>query len=110
MASSGTNYASEISPNATSVEVLPQNIRSFNGGGENNPFATESLGEVRITGIVSNSNGLYTAIVESQSASYILSIGDQLFGSSWEVSKITKNSVTFSCNGSEKTVFMDGQN
>ncbi|MEG1774090.1 MAG: hypothetical protein RR320_04485, partial [Oscillospiraceae bacterium] len=83
---------------------------NFDGTDGKNPFAiaSEQLGTVRVTGIISNSNGKSTAIIETESASFIVSVGDTVPGSSWSISDIGKNSVTFSGKESSKTIYMDG--
>lgn len=105
----GTSFADSPSPDAAEVDVLPQTVRNYDNGSTENPFATDNLGSVKVTGIVSNSNGQSTAILETQSASYIVEVGEKVAGSSWEVSEIGDDFVTFSNDGSQKTVYMDGQ-
>jgi type II secretory pathway component PulC len=109
-ASPQTQFASEAAPGAPEVEVLPQAVRSFGGGEVKNPFATEELGPIRVSGVVINSNGKGTAILEAQGVSYIVSTGETLPESTWTVTRIGSSSVTFSNKGSEKTIYMDGQN
>jgi Tfp pilus assembly protein PilP len=110
MLQQATQFASEPSPDATQVEVLPQTARSFDGSEVKNPFASESLGDIRLTGVISNSNGKGTAIIEADGASYIVSTGNTLPESSWVVERVGPNSVTFSNEDSEKTIYMDSQN
>lgn len=105
----GTSFADSPSPDAAEVDVLPQTVRNYDNGSTENPFATDNLGSVKVTGIVSNSNGQSTAILETKSASYIVEVGEKVAGSSWEVSEIGDDFVTFSNDGSQKTVYMDGE-
>lgn len=107
----GTTFSQQQDPNALLVEVLPQTVRSFDGGEISNPFASldsvGSLGELRVTGIIINSNGRGTAIIESAEASYIVGVGDPLSEAGWVVSQIDGNSVTFTLDGNNKTIYMD---
>lgn len=105
-----TQFASMPEPGIPEVEVLPQTVRNFDGGDVKNPFAAEDLGPVRVKGVVLNSNGKGTAILEAQGVTCIVSTGDTLPESSWSVTRIGTNSVTFTNKGSEKTIYMDGQN
>lgn len=105
----GTQFASEASSQATEVEVLPQRVRSYTGTETSNPFQSDSIGDVRLTGIISNSAGKSTVILESTQASYIVSEGDTLPNSQWQVSKVGENYVTLTLDGNDKVIWMNGQ-
>ena len=104
---SGPTYTDTPAPDAVEVEILPHSVRNFGDGDETNPFASENLGAMTVTGIITNSNGQSTAIVETKNVSYILQIGDTVAETTWTVSEIGANYVTFENNGSEKTFYMN---
>ena len=106
----GTQSAQEPSPEASLVEALPQPTRNYDGASARNPFSDEQLGVIRVGGIVINSQGKATAILESDGVSYIVGEGDTLPNSVWSVQSIDRISVTFSSVSGEKTVFLDGVN
>lgn len=93
-------------PEASEVEALPYTVRSFGGENIRNPFASEMLGELRITGIVSSSNGKATAIIEAGGVSYVLSAGEAVPDSLWSIADITSSGVTFSNGSTQKTVYL----
>ena len=93
-------------PEAGEVEVLPYTVRSFGGENIKNPFASETLGELRITGIVSSTGGKATAIIEAGGVSYVLSAGEAVPDSSWSIADITSGGVTFSNGSTQKTVYL----
>ncbi|MEG2038427.1 MAG: hypothetical protein RRZ73_01735, partial [Oscillospiraceae bacterium] len=92
----GVTYSEEASPDASPVEVLPQSVRNFGAASSTkDPFASDqALGDVKLMGTVTNSNGKSTAIISTETSSYIVSLGDIVAGSCWSVTKITANSVT----------------
>ena len=104
---SSTSYADAADPGAVEVEVLPQTVRSFDGGTVKNPFAADDLSSIRVMGIVSNSNGKSTAIIESDVTSFVVSVGDVMPESSWKVEDIGSNSVTFVSGESRKIFRME---
>ncbi|MEG1862252.1 MAG: hypothetical protein RR198_01460 [Oscillospiraceae bacterium] len=91
---------------AVNVEVLPQTERTFGEDGAKNPFKTEDLSTVLLTGIIETSNGRMTAIVETGNASYIVNTGDVVKDSNWTVETITQDSITFVNGQSRKTIYM----
>ncbi len=106
----GTTVSGEADPNANEVQVLPETVRNFGGADVTNPFLTESLNNVRVTGVISNSDGKYTAIIETDASSYVVGVGDTIPGSAWSVSEITGDSVTFSGTETKKTIYMNAAN
>ncbi|MEG0803764.1 MAG: hypothetical protein RSF90_02285 [Pygmaiobacter sp.] len=108
-AQTGTVLADEPSSEATQVEVLPQRVRQFTDGESgNNPFASDNLGAVQLTGIITNSAGKATVILQTEQASYIASEGETLPDSEWVVSEVGTNYVTFSLEDNEKTIWLNG--
>ena len=101
-----TQTADAPAPDATQVETLPQNVRNFDSSQDKNPFGAEKLGAVTVTGIVSSDQGKSTAILEAGGASFVVSEGDMLPQSAWSVKTISGDSVTLSCDTSEKTFYM----
>lgn len=102
-----TELAPEVSVAGQSVEVLPQLERTTAPIGEGvDPFSEDVIANATLTGIVYNSAGYRTAIVNTQYASYVLQAGDYVSTSSWLVEDITDNSITFSLDGKTRTVEM----
>ncbi|MEG1027482.1 MAG: hypothetical protein RSE07_02230, partial [Oscillospiraceae bacterium] len=89
-----------------SVEVLPQKIRSFNEDDFSNPFLNENLTNVNLTGIVKNSAGKSTAIIQTETDSFIVNEGDNLPESEWQVEEIGNDFITFSLTNRTKTIKM----
>ena len=105
-----TQFINEPSAEATEIQVYPQKIRQFSEDGEeSNPFYTESLENLLLTGIIANSSGKSTAILEAENASYIVVTGDNLPNSNWVVEDITDDTVVFSMEGNKKTIYMDSK-
>lgn len=102
-----TNIANEVNPGALNVEVLPQTERSFTDSDIKNPFTVQDLSTLKLTGVVSSSNGKVTAIIETEQSSYIVGIGDTMRGSTWKVKAIGERSITFSSGDNEKIIYMD---
>lgn len=101
----GTTFSSEASPDAVNVEVLPQKNRVFSDGEEiTNPFATENFKEVKLTGIIKNSSGKATAIIQTINNSFIVNEGDKIPDSTWEVAEIGDDYITFKFQSSTKTI------
>lgn len=98
--------AQQPDPEAGEVEALPYTVRSFDGEHIKNPFASETLGNLRITGIISGSGGKAVAIIEAGGSSYLLSEGDVIPDSSWSIAGITRSGVTFSNGSTQKTVYL----
>ncbi len=101
----GTTFAEQPSPEAINVEVLPQKIRSFDED-FSNPFLNENLTNVELTGIVKNSAGKSTAIIQTETDSFIVNEGDQLPESEWQVEEIGSDFITFSLTNRTKTIKM----
>jgi hypothetical protein len=76
--------------------VLPQDVRDFedieiDGG---NVFDEVDVANAKITAIIKNSDGYYTAVMETKTNSYsTLNVGDYINGSSWMVEDITDDGV-----------------
>lgn len=104
----GTSFASEPSSDATEVQVLPQRVRSYGSGSVDNPFVSDAIGKVELTGIVTNSAGKSTVILQSDQASYIVSVGDSLPDSQWVVSEVGENYVKLKLDENEKTIWLSG--
>lgn len=94
---------------AVNVEVLPQTERNFGDGQARNPFKSEDLSGLKLTGVLTSSSGRTTAIVESDSTSYIVKVGETMKDSNWTVDSIDENSITFVNGESSKTVYMNNQ-
>lgn len=103
----GTTFADAPSSAATQVEVLPQKVRSFTGGETKNPFASDHLNAVQLTGIIKNSAGKATVILQTGEASYIANEGETLPDSQWSITKVGENYVTFSLGNNEKTIWLN---
>lgn len=93
---------------AQSVDVLPMIERSE---GETvaegvDPFSEDVIANAKIKGMVYNSDGYRTVIVETKLRSYVLQVGDYVPGSEWLVESITDSSVTFSLGEKTRTVEM----
>ncbi len=70
------------------------------------PFAEDVIANAKITGMVYNSDGYWTAIVQTPYASYNLQVGDYVGSSEWLVESITDSSVTFSLGEKTRTIEM----
>ena len=87
------------SGDAAQAEVLPQNVRNkedipLDG---DDVLSESALAHGKVTAILVNSDGYYTAIVETDKQSYQkLQVGDYLDDSSWIVENITDDSVVIS--------------
>lgn len=90
------------------VEVLPEEIREaekLDGINDAAVFNQAVLAHPKVTAIIYNNEGYYTATVETDNAHYPnLSVGQYVAGSDWLVESITADRVVFSCNGQEITV------
>lgn len=81
---------------AQQVDALPQDVRDLEDieieGG--NVFDEVDVANAKITAIIKNSDGYYTAVMETKTNSYsTLNVGDYINGSSWMVEDITDDSV-----------------
>ena len=87
---------SPVSGSGEKVAVLPDSVRDLEdidiAGGE--VLEKADLSRAKLTTIISNSDGYYTAVVETDKKSYsTLQLGDKL-GDSWLVEAIDSNSIT----------------
>lgn len=81
---------------AQNVDVLPQDVRDLEDieiEGDN-VFDEVDVANAKITAIIKNSDGYYTAVMETKTNSYsTLNVGDYINGSSWMVEDITDDCV-----------------
>lgn len=89
-----------------SVDVLPMLERneavSLADGVD--PFSEDVIANAKLTGILYNSDGFRTAILQTEYASYIVQVGDYVGDSTWLVEEITDTSATFSTGDKLRTV------
>ncbi len=82
--------------NGTQVDVLPQDVRNLEDieiEGDS-VFDDVALANAKVTAIIVNSDGYYTATVEAENESYPhLQVGDYVGSSSWMVEDITDECV-----------------
>ncbi|MEF9983257.1 MAG: hypothetical protein RR806_06670 [Oscillospiraceae bacterium] len=97
---------SSLSSDAISMEVLPKRERAFTGTDTKNPFVSLDLSSLLLRGIVINSNNTKTAVIETNSDSLILTVGDTLKETGWKVESIDSDSITFINDTSKKTLYM----
>ena len=87
------------------VDILPDDVREIEDidlNGED-VIGKADLARAKLTTIIVNSEGYYTAVVETESYSYsTLQVGDYL-GDSWLVENIDDTSITLCCDD-EKVV------
>lgn len=90
------------------VEVLPEDVREaekLDGITDSEMFNEAVLAHPKVTAIIYNGEGYYTATVETDNAHYPnLTVGQYVAGSDWMVENITEDQVVFSCNGQKITV------
>ena len=84
------------------VDILPEDVNFHEEfdkvGGD--VFDEVDIANARVTFISQNSEGYYTAVVETKKASFTtLKVGDHINGSDWLVEGIDDNGVELSCNG-----------
>ena len=81
---------------AQNVDVLPQDVRDLEDieiEGDN-VFDDVDVANAKITAIIKNSDGYYTAVMQTKTNSYsTLNVGDYINGSSWMVEDITDDCV-----------------
>lgn len=108
----GIQTETDVDPDSAvagaAVEVLPMQERTE---GETladgvDPFAEDVIANAKLRGLIYNSDGYWTAIVDTQYASYTLQVGDYVGSSSWLVEEITSNTVTFSLGEKTRTIEM----
>lgn len=96
---------------AQNVDVLPQDVRDLEDieiEGEN-VFDEVDIANAKITTIIVNSDGYYTAVMETKTNSYAtLQVGDYINGSSWLVEDITDDCVIVAL-GEKKVEIKYGQ-
>lgn len=83
--------------NGEHVEVLPEDVRNLEDieVDGNDVFDDVDVSHAKITAIMVNSDGYYTATMVTDSQSYPhLQVGDYIGGSSWLVENITDTTVT----------------
>lgn len=109
---SGNDTDVELDEGATvsgqSVAVLPEIERTQSETVPEgvDPFAEDVIANAEITGMIYNSDGYWTAVVQTSYASYSLQVGDYVGGSQWLVESITDTSVTFSLGEKTRTIEM----
>lgn len=88
------------------VAVLPEIERteSVTVASGVDPFAEDVIANAKVTGMVYNSDGYWTAIVQTPYASYNLQVGDYVGNSEWLVESITASTVTFSLGEKTRTI------
>ena len=95
-------------PNSNIVEVLP-------GGNEitdekvleiinKDPLSADILAGAKYTGYATGSSGLKTALVEIKGDVLVLSIGETVGDSSWEVVEITEDHILFKAGEATKRI------
>lgn len=85
--------------NGSQVDVLPQDVRDYEDIEVNGDdvFDDVALAKAKVTAIIVNSDGYYTATVEAEKQSYPhLQVGDYVGTSSWLVEDITDDCVIVS--------------
>ena len=90
------NYPTNNGGEGTHVDVLPQDVREYEDieliGDD--VFDDVALAKAKVTAIIVNSDGYYTATVEAENQSYPhLQVGDYVGSSSWLVEDITDDCV-----------------
>lgn len=103
-----TEVKEHASVSAKSVEVLPiAEGRTQEAVPQNaNPFSEDVIANAKLRGILYNSNGYRTAIVETQYAAYTVQVGDYVGSSQWLTSDITDTTVTFTLGDKSRTISM----
>lgn len=109
---SGAKTDIDLDENVTvagqAVEVLPQVVREDTEAIEEgvDPFAEDVIANAVLTGLTYNSDGYYTAVVQTKAASYVLQVGDNVGDSDWVVDAIDDSSITFSIGEKTRTISM----
>lgn len=103
-----TDVKDPPSVSAKSVEVLPiAEGRTQEAVPQNaNPFSEDVIANAKLRGILYNSNGYRTAIVETEYAAYTVQVGDYVGSSEWLTSDITDTTVTFTLGDKARTISM----
>ena len=84
-------------PEGQKVETLPNTERVFDEAkaiGSGKAFSDEDMGFAEVTGIVVNSDGKATAIIQTANASYIAEAGKKLGSTGWSVKEVSASGVT----------------
>lgn len=103
----GINTDTDVDENITAagqaVVILPQEERTEKETLAEgvDPFSEDVLANAKVTGILYNSDGYRTAILQSKYASFTVQVGDFVGSSDWYVVAIDDSSVTVSLD--EKT-------
>lgn len=100
---------SQTADGQNQVEALPVEKREVSddleGIEDQAIFNEAALAHPKVTAIIYNEEGYYTATVETDNAHYPnLSIGQFVPGSEWLVEDVTADKVVFNCNGQIVTV------
>ncbi len=93
-------------PQGEAVDVMPMLERPIGEALEDgaNPFDEDAIANAKLKGTMYNSNGYWTALVETKTHSYVLQVGDYVSNSDWLVEEINDNSITFSMGDKKRTV------
>lgn len=91
---------------AQHVDALPQDVRDLEdieveGGGV---FDDVAVANAKIKGIYYNEDGYYTATMVTDTESYLISVGDYIGGSSWQVIEINDQYVVIALGEKEITL------
>ena len=95
-------------PNSNIVEVLPGDntitddkvLEIIN----KDPLSADILAGAKYTGFVTGSSGLKTALIEISKDVLVLSVGETVGDSSWEVIEITEDYVLFKAGKATKKI------
>jgi hypothetical protein len=93
------------------IEILPETERVVP---EKDPFGSSGVlagsDAFVLTGIISSSGGLSTAIIKAGDSSFVVQAGDAVGDSDWSVSEINENSIVLSDGKTEKVLELDPDN
>ena len=110
----GINTDTDVDENITAagqaVVILPQEERTETETLAEgvDPFSEDVLANAKVTGIIYNSDGYRTAILQSKYGAYTVQVGDMVGSSDWYVVAIDDSSVTVSLD--EKTRIIEFKN
>ena len=100
----------DVTANANQVEVIPGNNviqdKVIVDLIDSDPLSPDILASAKYTGYVTGSSGLKTALIQigSQNDSLILSVGETVGDSDWELIEITKDYVVFKAGETTKKI------
>jgi hypothetical protein len=90
------------------VEILPDTERA---DPEKDPFGSSGIlagtKALVLKGIISNSDGIYTAIISAGDTTYIVGNGQTIANTDWSVTEINDTGITLSDGETEKTLQID---